>query len=294
MDTNVILVHDPYDVFLAVGFGFCYGSALLPAVRTLDKYKTWTKESQALDLSERIFRAVGDWRTWLVRGMVLLRGILTIVGLACLYGWYSFYLKRFYPNELPVYRVYLDWISLGLFAIGANCWDNEDHYETLYGLIQGLATVTFGFTCYAALPKEPAITAVPLLKAIYWCVIVVNAYVFDLVLTFFVGRIFKDNKITRGGVFCLGIAFTITILASAGLDWAIFSAAKIADVVHSLLGIGVYAMSGFIFVVILILSILVGTKAVRARFRSLLLTFVPMSILIWVTFRNYRILFPHG
>jgi hypothetical protein len=290
---QTVFVHDPYDVFLAVGFVFCYGSALIPAFRTLERYKERTKSSAQLTFRENLASHINDKGTCFVRFMALVRGVLTIVGLACLYGWYSVYLKRFYGGEVPAYRVFIDWLSLGLFAVGANCWDNEDHHEALYSLVQGCASLSFGITCWLALPSEADKMVIPLIKAIYWCVIIINAYVFYLIVSCSSLIVFKKGAVGRGGFVALGLIVLVTAAASAVVDFKVFTLLNIATALHALVGVTVFTASGGIFIAIAILAILVQRKTMRARISSAVLTIMPMSILIWVTFKNYKTLFPN-
>jgi hypothetical protein len=291
MDTKTILIHDPYDVFLAVGFGFCYASAILPGIRTLERYK---KNGKLVAESVPSMQPRQDWGTRFIRMTVLCRGFLTIIGLACLYGWYSYYLKTFYHDELPAYRIALDWCSLGLFAIGANWWDNEDHHEDLYCLIQGLASFIFGVTCYLAMPPQPDERSIPLLKAIFWCVIITSAGFFYLATTRISGNIFKSTRSEREKYLFVSIMFLIALVLVVSVDWAVFWSINLVNSLQKHLGWGVYAFAVGIFAVIIFMVIMIEKKAVQSRFKSILVTILPMGLLIWVTYKNYKTLFPQG
>jgi|ERR1035441_8213787 hypothetical protein len=195
MNQNVIYVHDPYDVFLAVGFGFCYGSALLPVVRLLEKYKLKGAGGPGTTISSTLplQSTTALWGSRFVQLAVILRGVLTIVGLACLYGWYSLYLNRSYGHAIPAYRIFLDWISLGLFATGANFWDNEDHRENLYCLVQGLATLTFCWTCVLAIHETQLEVSKPLFKAVFWCVVIMSCFVIDIIISWCAGKVLGSS-----------------------------------------------------------------------------------------------------
>jgi hypothetical protein len=281
MHSRLILVHDPYDVFLAVGFGFCYGSALLPAIRLLENAKT------AVHIRARGCR-------WLaLQGSILLRGGLTVLGLGCLYGWYAFYLKEFYPGEVPMWRHLLDWISLGLFAIGANYWDNRDHNETLYCIVEGLATTFFGLTCYLALPSAWNDNNLPLLKAIFWCTVVLCLYLCFMVGSWCFGKLAKAELPSRWKAFWIIVVLVSHLIAAAAIEWRVFCVLNLDDQVFRFLGIGLYIGASVIFLAALVLALLTENRMITSWIQSAILTMLPMALLIWVTFKNYHTLF-HG
>jgi hypothetical protein len=279
-----------YDVFLSVGFGFCYSSALFPLVRFLDKWKT----GELVGCSRR------------TKIIIMMRGFLTIVGLACLYGWYAFYLRGFYGSSLvPAHRLLLDWFSLGLFAVGANWWDNPDHREDFYCLIEALAVFAFGITCVTVLWRHQALDTqtMALVRAIFWCTVLFSCYLFFAWMVKCAGRVFdgqsqlnprdQTTAIIRKAI----IAFLIlAVLDYCFLCWALNPVLFSWTInVQGLFGLTEQIVTGSIF---LILHGVVGYYAIqihdtsrRAVFRSILMTQLPMAVLILVTIFNYKYLF---
>lgn len=298
MNGKIILVHDPYDVFLAVGFGFCYCSAIFPTTRLIEKLSRENtivvqghinNPLRSKSFLEHVLSS--KYRSY---GMIVTRGILTVIGLACLYSWYAIYLKSFYMGEVPVYRQLLDWVSLGLFAVGANCWDDQDHHQRLYCLVQAGASIFFGFTCFLTLPSHPTDGALPLLKAIFWCTIIVSSYLFYLILPRTVEAICNLGTNQRSKFIWLFIASIALVGSVVALDWWVFHRLGLLENIHKSLGWPSYAGAGVLFVVIWCLGIGIEKIPVHWKWRSFIMTCVPMSVLIWVTYRNWSLLFPNG
>jgi hypothetical protein len=91
----------------------------LPAIRKLERQqrRRGPSSSPASPQPSGSEEKQQQWIKGFIRWTVLFRGALTIIGLGCLYAWYSLYLKEFYPGEMPAYRNILEAIrSTGVDA----------------------------------------------------------------------------------------------------------------------------------------------------------------------------------
>lgn len=275
---SVVVGGPPYDVFLGACFGFCYASALVPCVKMLEVYKCTSHPDKPT--------------VW-----ILIRGLLTVMGLACLYGWYAIYFRRIYANGLPAARVLLDWISLGLFAVGANWWNNRRNDEELYYWVQAAAILAFGATCVFALARDTlhGDSLKPLIRSIFWCGVLIGSFVFSLILFPVSKRIKIDGpqKARRRACWALGLFVVVSGVSSYLFHLLMNETApdyietfSLGEKIVSVIGaLGAYGLVGLTAVG------LSEQPTDGERLIAAITTYLPMVVLILVTVFSQRELF---